>query len=340
MRQLNTVPIRILDAPGLIDDFYSNPLAWSVLNTLGVGLGDALFVRDGNTGEDATMLGTYPAGTSISSVEFSKDGSLLAAGFGTGQVELWDVKSGQKVGTMSGHQGKVGTLSWHGHIVSSGCGDGSIWHHDIRIPRHKVMELRGHAGQVCGLEWREDGALLASGGNDNVFNIWDGRVPERAVNEDVARGTTKWVKTNHTAAVRAIAWCPWQPTLLASGGGMNDATINLWNGTTGTLLHTRKTHSQVTNIVWGQQKELLSTHGFPKSSIVVHAYPSMEPNTEIRDPHKTRVLYCAMGPTGEVVATGAEDEEIKFWKIWDLENSLVTGRSSRWGESHFSAWTI
>lgn len=27
-----------------------------------------------------------------------------------------------------------------------------------------------------GLKWRADGELLASGGNDNVVNVWDGRV--------------------------------------------------------------------------------------------------------------------------------------------------------------------
>jgi WD40 repeat protein len=29
----------------------------------------------------------------------------------------------------------------------------------------------GHAGEVCGLKWREDGELLASGGNDNVVHV-------------------------------------------------------------------------------------------------------------------------------------------------------------------------
>jgi cell division cycle protein 20 (cofactor of APC complex) len=29
-------------------------------------------------------------------------------------------------------------------------------------------------------------------------------------------------KNNHTAAVKAIAWSPWQSSLLATGGGTND----------------------------------------------------------------------------------------------------------------------
>lgn len=53
---------------------------------------------------------------------------------------------------------------------------GSILHHDVRMLRHKVMELLGHTGEACSLKWQEDGELLVSGRNDNVVNIWDGWV--------------------------------------------------------------------------------------------------------------------------------------------------------------------
>jgi len=50
---------------------------------------------------------------------------------------------------------QVATLSWHGHVLSSGCCDGSIWHHDVRV-HAQGMELVGHSGEVCGLKWRGD----------------------------------------------------------------------------------------------------------------------------------------------------------------------------------------
>lgn len=50
--------------------------------------------------------------------------------------------------TMTGHQARIPSLSWFGHTLSSGCRDGSIWHHDVRVARHKVMELSGHTGEV------------------------------------------------------------------------------------------------------------------------------------------------------------------------------------------------
>lgn len=47
-----------------------------------------------------------------------------------------------------GLQSRVPVLSWHGHLLSSGCRDGSIHHHDVRVARHKVGELQGHTGEV------------------------------------------------------------------------------------------------------------------------------------------------------------------------------------------------
>lgn len=197
-RRIATQPERVLDAPGIVDDFYLNLLSWSVQNVVAIGLGEHTYIWKAETGE-VELVGEAPEGSYVSSVAFNTDGAYLGIGCGSGDVELWDVESGQKLRTMGGHQHQVASLSWNSHILTSGCGDGSIWHHDVRVARHKVQELLGHSGEVCGLKWREDGELLASGGNDNVVNIWDGRVGD--VNEG-SRGMAKWTKRNHTAAVK------------------------------------------------------------------------------------------------------------------------------------------
>ena len=42
-----------------------------------------------------------------------------------------------------------------------------------------------------------------------------------------------------------MAWCPWQPNVLASGGGTADRHIKFWNANTGTCLNSVDTNSQV-----------------------------------------------------------------------------------------------
>ncbi|KAF8185037.1 WD40-repeat-containing domain protein [Mycena galopus ATCC 62051] len=329
-RKIPTQPERVLDAPGMIDDFYLNLMSWSTTNCVAVALEASTYIWKADTG-DVVHLGDSPAGTYVGSVNFSNDGAFLGIGLDTGAVEVWDVERGVKLRTMAGHQAPVPVLSWWQHVLSSGCGDGSVWHHDVRIPRHKVMELLGHSGNVCGLQWRKDGELIASGGNDSIVNIWDGRVGDTPIAGDtVATGSAKWTKRNHTAAVKALAWSPWQPNLLASGGGTNDGTINVWNSTTGARLHTQTTPAQITSLHFApHRKELFSTHGYPTNAIGVWSYPGLERVAEIRDAHDSRVLFSAVSPSGDMVVTGGGDENLKFWKIWDIptsDKSKVSGR--------------
>lgn len=51
--------------------------------------------------------------------------------------------------------------------------------------------------------------------------------------------------TEHTAAVKAIAWSPHLHGLLASGGGTADRCIRFWNTTTNMHLNCVDTGSQV-----------------------------------------------------------------------------------------------
>jgi len=37
--------------------------------------------------------------------------------------------------------------------------------------------------------------------------------------------------------VKALAWCPWKTSLLASGGGRQDKKIIFWNGNKNVVEH-------------------------------------------------------------------------------------------------------
>ena len=164
---------------------------------------------------------------------------------------------------MRGHRSRVSSLSWNGPLVSSGRRDASIHHYDVRAPQ-QAAELHGHTQEVCGLKWSPQGTQLASGGNDNILNIWEAR-----------RNQSRFTIARHQAAVKALAWCPPHPTrpfalspvafrplgrvptsrggcrcpfqanLLASGGGTADRRICLWNTGNGQCLNEVDTKSQV-----------------------------------------------------------------------------------------------
>ena len=165
---------------------------------------------------------------------WTQRGTHLAVGTNAGLVELWDVAKGERVRTLSGHAARVGTLAWNAHTLASGSRDRSIFLRDVRAKEPTVGKRTGHKQEVCGLKWSFDAQQLASGGNDNKLFIWSVRNAA-----PVARFQ------EHTAAVKAIAWSPYQHGLLASGGGTADRCIRFWNTLTSTPLTCVDTGSQV-----------------------------------------------------------------------------------------------
>ncbi|KAJ5637690.1 hypothetical protein N7490_007569 [Penicillium lividum] len=83
----------------------------------------------------------------------------------------------------------------------------------------------------------------------------------------------------HSAAVKAIAFAPWQPSLLATGGGTNDRAIHFFHVRTGVCLATINVYAQVTSLIWSQtRREIAATFGYASPEhpfrIAVFAWPS------------------------------------------------------------------
>lgn len=305
-RRVLTAPERVLDAPGLVDDYYLNLLDWSSGNQVAIGLERSVYIWSAESGSVSSLL-ECPADTYISSVKWSGDGAYVAAGLGTGEVQIWDVEEGTKLRSMYGHDTRVSVMGWNKHVLSTGARSGLVFNHDVRVADHKIAELVSHTSEVCGLEWRADGAQLATGGNDNLVSIWDAR----------HLNAPKFQKTNHKAAIKALAWCPWQSNLLATGGGSHDRHIHFWNTTSGARVNSIDTGSQVTSLRWSlAYKELVSSSGFPDNSLSIWSYPTLVKNIEI-PAHESRVLHSALSPDGQMLATAAADESLKFWKVFE-----------------------
>lgn len=205
-------PIKVLDAPNFSDDYYLNVLDWSSQNVVAVGLTDTVYVFDASTGSASALMSCQD--NSISSVNWTQDGNHLAIGMDNGTVELWDAANQQCLNVLRGHERRVGSLAWNGAVLSTGSKSGAIHNHDVRIRSSLLSVFQGHSQEVCGLKWNADGTQLASGGNDNLVNIWN-----------MSEASPKFTFSDHVAAVKGLSWCPWQRDLLATGGGAADRSI-------------------------------------------------------------------------------------------------------------------
>ena len=303
-RAVSKVPFKVLDAPGLVDDYYLNLVDWGSTDILGVGLGSSVYLWNGQTGK-VNKLCTLED-DKITSVSWIQKGTHLAVGTKKGLVQIWDAERAKRLRTMTGHSARVGSLAWNAHILSSGSRDRLIYHRDVRAPDQWFRKLVGHKQEVCGLKWNCQENQLASGSNDNKLIVWD-KVSDAPL----------WKFSEHTAAVKAIAWSPHQRGLLASGGGTADRRIIFRNTLTGVVKNEIDTGSQVCNIAWSKNSnEIVSTHGYSQNQVVIWKYPSMTQVANLTG-HTYRVLYLSMSPDGRTVVTGAGDETLRFWEVFN-----------------------
>lgn len=248
-------------------------------------------------------------------------GNVLAVGNSNHIVELWDVNSQVCLRQMKSHSSRIGSLAWNHHILSSGSRSGDIHHHDVRVAQHHVGTLKLHEQEVCGLKWSNDGRFLASGGNDNLAAIWD-------ANTSHETSQPLHVLREHRAAVKALAWCPWQNNVLATGGGTADGHIKIWNAYTGNMIQSQDSKSQISCLLWSKQyKELISSHGYELNQLTIWRYPEMTRVCDLTG-HSNRVLMMAMSPDEEMVASVGADETLRLWRCFAMDDKLKKSKDT------------
>lgn len=307
--------LKVLDAPGLEDNFYGHPIDWSRRDVIAVALSEMVFLFDTATGKTEKLL-SLPSGN-ITSLRWTGEGVHLSVGTTTGDAQIWDCQQGRQLRCLKGHSGRLGALAWNDHILSSGAADSEIHHHDVRAKDHLIGRLAGaHSDLVCGLDYSSDG-WLASGSNDNSVCIWDNtmsRTPLHTLSE-------------HTAAVKAIRWCPWQRNVLATGGGSADRQICLWNASSARLLMSADADSQVTDVLWGhQERELVTAHGYSRNHLSVWKHPSLVKVADLEG-HSGRIVGLAQSPDGSLVCSAAADETLRFWRVFSPASSEKNSKS-------------
>lgn len=306
-----------------------NLISWSQDNILAVALGQCIYLWNAATGDIqhlCTIRGTDDYATSVSWCTVPGQTKYLAVGTNSSTVQLWDAQSLRKVRTLTGHTGRVSSLAWSRQWLSTGSRDSLILQHDVRSANHVVAQYQGHTQEVCGLKWTEDSTTLASGGNENYVCLWDAAMSasslmsqrrQRESNSGSGNEVApRLILTEHHAAVKALAWCPFHRGLLATGGGTADRTIKFWNSNSGSMLNSIDTGSQVCALLWSRhQRELCSSHGFSENQLILWKYPTMTKIQEFKG-HTSRVLNMELSPDGGCVVSAAADETLRFWDIF------------------------
>uniref|UniRef100_K7FQN9 Cell division cycle 20B n=1 Tax=Pelodiscus sinensis TaxID=13735 RepID=K7FQN9_PELSI len=296
-----------LHITGLRNDYYLNLLDWNQGNLIAIALGSAAHIWNGESHQSTQRVNLNSSSKYISSVAWIKEGTCLAVGTSDGEVQLWDIETKKRLRNMFGHLSVVGAMSWNHYILSSGSRLGLIHHHDVRIAQHHVGTLCHSKQSICSLKWSPDSKLLASGSSDGLLNIWP--------NDPGLTVHCKPLKAiPQASAVKAMDWCPWQSEILATGGGMKDGFLRVWDISKGKIIRTTDTKSQICSLLWlPKTNELMTGQGIPKNQMKIWKYPTLTNSISFVG-HKGRVLHIALSPDHCRIFSLAADGLACVWK--------------------------
>ena len=215
--------------------------------------------------------------------------------------------------------------------------------------RLSSTSLPGVANQAIssysgGLKEKLGGGRRTQASFDGILYISEGRQKH------------KWI---HSAAVKAIAFCPWQRGLLATGGGSNDRAIHFHHTFSGACLATIDVQAQVTSLIWStSRREIAATFGYAQPEhpyrIAVFSWPECKQILAIPWTSGQRALLAISYPGGPnksrrkaiegeawgsrtveegCIVVACSDESVKFHEVWSGRRKSTVGHMGLFGGS-------
>ena len=108
------------------------------------------------------------------SLAFSPKGDILASGSVERVVKLWDIRSGECLATLEGHEYPILSLAFSpdGNNLVSGSGDTTLMTWDIEN-QSRLHHMKGHGFYVVTCDWDPQGNRIVSGSVDANICEWD-----------------------------------------------------------------------------------------------------------------------------------------------------------------------
>ena len=255
-----------------------------------------LQLRDPATGR---LLRTLTGSTTVvSSIAFSPDGRMLAAGGLDGTLTLWRTADGGLVRTFAKHQTWMNSLAFSadGRALASTSRDGGAWIEEVASGRLSTR-LKDNASRILTTAFASDGRSLATGDEEGNLVIWD-----------TTQGTALRRLPAHPGSIQTLAYSPDGKKLVTAGA---DTILRFWDTASGEELSTLAGHKdQVRCIAFSPDGRKFATCS-EDTTAKIWDIPSTQRHLLGSD--RSLSLCAKIAPDGRTAVTANARNQIVLW---------------------------
>jgi len=283
----------------------------------------------------------------IRGIDFSLDGSRLAAAGDDRMVRIWRLSDGQEVARLQGGAAGRDLVFIDNNTLAVAGADGAvaIWN----ISGAKILRsLAGHVGPVLAVDWLPVARKLASAGKDGMVRLWDsdrgkelyklagheGDVLSLSFSRDgkqlVSGGADKTLRVwavesgkalgqfTHSMPVRAVAAAPGGQYYAAAQGNH----LAAWKRPSAVAVRTLTGHGGFVHAVrFSPDGKIIASAGQDKS---IRTWSAVDGAARLTiKAHDSTVYALAFSPDGQQLCSGSFDKTIK---LWNAVNGIEVGR--------------
>lgn len=234
-------------------------------------------------------------------VSFSPDSKRLAISTSRGEVSLFSLPDGQRIGpahflptTFQPHE-----ITRDGRYFATGSIDGvaRIWNgHTGQL----IRELR-HGSEINSIEFSPDGELLATAGEDRIVNLWE-----------IESGRRRLQLTGHKNEVLSVSYSPDGRQLATAS---LDNTARVWDPRTGRVLFVLPHQGEVMDVVYSPDGRWLATSSRDRTAVIWDSVTGLPKSRNLM--HDQGVRNVQFSPDSRSLLT----LDFLGLRLWDVATS-------------------